>query len=254
MLRNTLTYNGLLPKIAPERMLSREVRLPYGGPFGTGGPYLKGTVLGSVSSATAANEVRTYAVSGSPTGVKVAITFTAGDQVYTASTANAASTVMTAAELVAALEEIFGAGNIGVVKSTLSYAITFQGALANTRIGGLLTFTPTFTAGTSPAGAFTRTTVGSCGSGQYDVQADGSSDGTQVAKCILRYDYVSGPTGGHATDIGPATQPYSPDAYFDGYFGVADIRNITTTSLATFGRIWSGGSLSDPDAIIKIGV
>jgi hypothetical protein len=252
MLVSTYDYNGVQPALRPDLAISNPVRLPFGGPYNVGGPYPKGTVCGSVASATPANEVRTYTITGTPTGVKVGITFVSGDRVYTAETSNAASVVMTAADLQTALQTIFGTGNVAVAKSALVYTITFAGMLANTRIGGLLTFTPTFTAGTSPAGSMARTAAGSCGSGQYDVQADGASDGTQIAKAVLRRSYTSTPTGGNVTEVGGATQPESPQAWFTGFFRAADVRNLTTTGLATFGKIFTGANLGDPDAIVSI--
>lgn len=249
---NIYTNNRLRPAFKPASATRRNFRLPYGGPYGVGGVYLRGRTIGAVTLVTPASEVRTWAVTGSPTGITGTFTFTSGDRVYTATLPTLVTEIPTAAQLVSTLEQIWGTGNVTVVKSTLSYAITFAGALANTRIGGLLTYSGTYTAGTSPDHTFTRTTVGSCGSGQADVQADGSSDGTQIPKGFLESSFYSTPTGGALTEFGSAVQPESPPVYTSGFFNCADISGLTTTGLALIGRFEEGGSLADPDAVIAV--
>ncbi len=253
MLVATFSNIALRPAHSPHLAVRRNVRLPYGGPYGSGGKYAKGLTLGCVTSVTAASAVWTIAATGTPTGVKFALTYSDGFRVYTATTANAVTDVATAAELQTALESIFGAGNITVVKTSLSYACTFGGQLANVRMGGLMSVSgTTFTAGTNPAATFTRTTAGSCGSGQYDVQLDGSSDGTQTPKGFLERDYFSDIFGGNTNEFGTSGQPESPAMYDAGFFNCADISGLTTTGLALIGRLAEGGALTDPDAIVKI--
>jgi hypothetical protein len=251
-LTTTYTNQSLVPAHSPHLARTRTARLPYGGPYGTGGVYAKGRALGSVTSTTPQSEVRTIALTGTPTGATGTIVFAAGDRTYTGTLPNLVSTIPTAAEFTTAMEQIFGTGNVTVVKTSLSYACTFAGALANVRIGGLLSASLTFTAGTSPAYTHTRTTVGSCGSGQWDVQLDASSDGTQTPKGFLQRDFYSTPTGGALTDFGSAVQPETPPVFVAGFFNAADLSGLTTTGLALVGRISEGGALTDADAIISV--
>lgn len=252
MLVATFSNIALRPAHSPQLAVKRNVRLPYGGPYGVGGKYAKGITLGCVSSATAANAVWTIALTGTPTGAKITLTYSDGFRVQTASTANAYTAIPTGAELQTALESIFGTGNVTVVKTSLSYACTFGGQLANIRMGGLLTLSATFDAGTSPAITLTRTTKGSCGSGQWDVQDDAASDGTEVPKGFLERDYFSDVLGGNTNEFGTSGQPESPPCYVTGFFNAADISGLTTTGLALIGRLAEGASLSDADAIVKI--
>lgn len=249
---NTYSNIALRPAHSPELAVKRNIRLPYGGPYGVGGKFAKGKTVGCVSSATAANAVWTIALTGTPTGAKIYLTYSDGYKVYTAETANAYTAIPTGAQLQTALESIFGSGNVTVVKTSLSYACTFGGQLANIRMGGLLTPTATFDGGTTPAITLTRTTKGSCGSGQWDLQDDAASDGTQVPKGFLERDYFSDVLGGNNTEFGTDAQPFSPPCYVSGFFNAADISGLTTTGLALIGRLAEGADLSDADAIVKI--
>jgi hypothetical protein len=159
--------------------LVKNLRLPYGGPTGTGGKFSKGTVLGCVGG-SAQSEVATLTINGTSDH---ACTFTA-DKVYTVTHAYNASltTVKTA------WEAVFGTGNVAVTGTAgTTYILTFQNQLANVRIGGL--FAVTAGVGTP---SWARTTRGSSGAGQYDAYLDGT---VEPAGAVLATDYLSSPQG-----------------------------------------------------------
>lgn len=246
MLCKQFSVNGLMVAHSPEMAVRRAVRLPVGG------TYRKGRILGAITSVTARSEVRTWTITGTPTGFTGSFTFTNGGSAVIGTLANLVTTVPTAAEVTTALEAIFGAGNVTVSKSVLVYTITFANTLANVRIADNLTASLTYTAGTSPAQSFALTTRGSSGEGQYDIYDDTASDGTQVAKCVLEYDYLSDPQGGKVTEQGPTGQPFSPDAYFSGYFFVADLLGLDAAAVTDLGKMSEGTVFSAPNGILHI--
>ena len=209
---------GLLPFYQYGPSPTEAVNLGVGGPYGIGGAYKQGSLLGAVTT-VAANEVITLNVSGSPTGTKIAVTYTA-DKPYTGATANLVSAQASLAQLQAVCDSIWGAGNtvVGGTPGT-TYTITFGGGLANTRINGNFVATATFTAGTSPALATVRTTRGSCGPAQYELY-DGSSGVTNEVDAILGWDITLDPTGARVAYPGRIStgQPFQPTAYIGGYF------------------------------------
>lgn len=247
------TFDEILPAKSPDLAVKSNVILPVGGPFGTGGPYLKGTVLGNVASVTVQSEVRRLSVTGTPTGFNGFFNFVTGSRTLRADLPNLVTDIPTATQVQTTLERIFGVGNVTVTKSALVYDITFAGSLANLRIGGLLTFSASFTAGTSPAAAMTRQTVGSAGSGQYDVALDASSDGTQVAKAILIRDFASSQFGGRDTEFGVGGQLETPAVYTFGFFYATDLRGYTSTMHTAVGQFNQGSSLTDPQTIVRFG-
>jgi hypothetical protein len=256
MQTKSITLQPVKPAYEPEHALNRVCRLPFGGPWGTGGRFPKGTVLGCVGGAPA-NAVITITISGAPTGSKLALDYTA-DKVYSAVTANLASAHATVAQLQAACDEIWGAGNTLVAGTPgTSFTITFQGVLAQTRIGGLLSLTrSTFTAGTAPAATAARTTPGTSGAGQFDKYVDaGTNNAPQVARSVLMYDYLSDPLGGFVADAGVSGQPYSPPHYITGFFNVADLDGLDANGVTDPGwRIVEGAAITEAGAVVGIGV
>lgn len=255
MLISQYTLSQLEPAFSPHLATSRNVRLPYGGPYGVGGKFAKGLVLGCVGGSAAA-EVRTLTITGSPTGSKITLTYTA-DKVYQETTANAASAHASVAQLQTVCDAIWGKGNVTVAGTPgTSFTLTFAGQLDKARIGGLLAVSAEFTAGTSPAIAHARTTPGSCGAGQFDKYLDaGTNNQPTTARAILVTDYLSDPGGGLVTDGLKTQQGFSPLAYFAGYFGVGDLTGLDANGVADTGwRIVEGTAITEDGAVVGLGV
>ncbi len=255
MLARQITLQALQPAFAPQLAVERAVKLPCGGPYGTGGKFAAGTVLGCVGG-TPQSEVRTLTISGAPTGSLITLTYTA-DKVYQATTANLVTTHASVAQLQAACDAIWSAGNTLVAGTPgSSFTITFQNTLANTRIGGNLVVSAAFTGGTSPAIAHARTTAGSSGAGQFDAYLDaGTNNAPTTARAVLKWDYLSDPLGGFVADAGATMAPYSPTIYEAGFFRVADLIGLDAAALADPGfRLVEGAALADTGAVIGIGV
>lgn len=245
------TQQGLQVAYSPEQATTRGVKLPYGGPTGTGGAYAQGLILTNVGG-TAQAEVMTITTTGSSG------TFTflfVADKLY--STGPLAYNCSTAV-LQAALEEIFGAGEVVVTGTPgSSYVITFQ---SNNRIGGYPFFSNTFGSGSI---SIARTTRGSCGAGQYDVY-DGSTYTTTDA--ILEYKTLLTPQGGLVGEYVTSTnQPIAPPAYQEGYFfvfggvdgGQTDVANLPNIDAAAVGagqklRKAVGSSITEPGAVVRL--
>lgn len=242
MLVKQFSLNPLRPAFSPELAVIRNVRLPYGGPTGTGGAFAKGLVLGCVGGSAQSEVVTLSAGTGTHT-----CTFT-GDKVYTVSHAANASL----ASVQTLWEGVFGTGNVAVTGTPgTSYVLTFQGQLANTRIGGLFAVS---SAGGSPSWA--RTTRGTSGAGQFDGYSDGgTNDRPTTARAVLMYDYTSDPKGGLVTEAGPTGQPYQPQAYVSGFFNVGDLTGLDANAVADPGfRIVEGAAITDTGAVIGLGV
>lgn len=228
-----IDLQGELPLFHYGPAPTRAVNLGVGGPYGVGGAWPKGALLGCPSSA-AANEVITHTVSGSPTGTKLTLTYTA-DKVYTATTANAVgANHATLAQVKDMYESIFGAGTVTVTGTPgTSYVVTFGGLLANTRVNGKLAIAGTFTAGTSPAVTATRTTRGNCGAAQHDWY-DGSGGICNEIDAVLAWDTTLDPTGARVTEPGRGAvgQQSQPTGYVGGYFDPATLFMFTSGAAA----------------------
>lgn len=256
MLVRQATLNPLRPAFAPDLAVERNVLLPFGGPYGTGGEFAKGLVLGCVGG-TPASAVWTVTIGGSPTGSKLKLDYTA-DKVYSATTANLVSAHATVAQVQTACDAIWGAGNTLVAGTPgTSFTITFQNMLATARIGGILSCAgSTFTAGTAPAATVARTTPGTSGAGQFDVYTDaGTNNNPTTARAALKYQYLSTPQGGLSTEAGPVGQPDSALAYFAGYFNVGDLTGLDANGVADAGwRIVEGTAITETGAVVGLGV
>lgn len=218
--------------------LTKNFRLPYGGPTGSGGKFAKGTVLGCVGGA-AADEVATLTISGTATHVT---NFTA-DKIYQVSHAYNATT----AAVQALWEVVFGTDNVVVTGTAgTTYVLTFQNQLDSTRIGGL--FATTATGGTP---TWARTTRGSSGAGQYDAYLDATVD---PASAVLAMDYLSSPQGELVTEGIRSGQPFSPLCYISGFFNVADLTGLDANGAADKGwRVAVGNAITDTGAVVALG-
>ena len=186
MMTSQKAHSQLEPAHSPAEARTRNVRLPYGGPTGYGGPFRKGTVLGCAAG-TVQSEVATLTLASTPSGT-VTATFT-GDKGYVVRHAYDA----TLAAVQALWEGVFGRGNVTVTGTPGSeYVLTFGDQLANTRIGGL--FSASITSGSA---SWARTTRGSAGAGQFDQYVDaGTNNCPTAASAILAHDYFTNPRGG----------------------------------------------------------
>lgn len=214
----SFTLQGLMPsQDNPAYATPNPVQLPWGGPTGVGGSYTQGVPV-SIVAGTIQSEVITVSIAGA-TGTLV-FTFTA-DKVYQCSWAVGA----TLAVAQAALEDIFGVGNVTVTGTPgTTYTITFSGTSANRRIGGLAAVSATG----SPTVA--RTTRGSSGAGQYDLY---DSSTFTVVNGFNQYTFSSDPQGCIVTDIPSTGQPSSMPAWTRGRFYVADLVTTGTNALDT---------------------
>jgi hypothetical protein len=249
----------LKPALRPELATVDNFALPAGGPYavdGTGGgKFPRGLVLGCVGGAPA-SAVWTLTISGSPTGSKLTLTYVA-DKVYQGVTANLVAAHASVAQLQAVCDAIWGAGNTLVAGTPgTSFTITFQGVLANKRVGGNIAVTAAFTAGTAPAIALARTTPGSSGAGQYDRYLDGGTNNAPTtARAVLQADYLSDPQGGNVLEGRVAGQPYSPPVYTTGIFNVADLTGLDANAVADPGfRLYAGAAITDAGAQIALGL
>lgn len=244
-LRKQFTLNELRPALAggPDPVCLN-LRLPVGVTWAAG------KVL-ALSTIAARAEVRTLTVTGTPTGCKFVFTYTTGSKVYTATTANLVTALASLAEVRAALESIFGVGNVAVTGTPGdTYTCTFQNALDKVDVSGTFAVTATFTAGTSPAAAWSRTTQGSAGAGQAVAYDDGGSNGAATAKALLRHDYTSDAQGGVITEFGETLSPYSPPCFVAGLFRVGDLTGLDANGAADLGVLY--GPVTDSNALLKL--
>ncbi|AMV24581.1 hypothetical protein VT84_09310 [Gemmata sp. SH-PL17] len=232
---------GLQPALSPELAVPRVGALPFGGPTGTGLAFSQGQALGDVQVA-AQSEVATLTFTGAATGGTFNVSFI-GDKVY--QTPNLAYNISLAnfqAALIAAVPEF--AGNLTVTGTASTsgtggtYTCTFNTNLANQRIGGLFVVSTALTGGSSPAGAWARTTRGSCGPGQLDVY--NSSTNNRV-DAFLKYDVTLSPGGsvvapGAAAPFTSPNQPSQPTVYFEGVFNESDLVGLDSNAY-TLGKL-----------------
>lgn len=238
---------GVIPVYDAAGALLQNVRLPAGVTIS------KGTVLGQVTSNTAANEVQTVTITGTPTGGSFNLVF--AGQVTGAIAYNAtAAAVQTALE---ALSNI-GTGNVACAGGPFpgtAVTVTFQGRMANLD-QPLMTTINSLTGGTTPAVAVTLTTSGNPGGAYFKAYNDGNSDGSEVAKAILQYECVVDTYGNITVGGGDygETQKAAP-AYFSGTFKTADLTGLDAAAVADLGKLISGATttLSASTTILRIG-
>lgn len=246
------TQQGLMPAHSPELATLRGVKLPYGGPTDAGGSYAQGLILTNDPGA-ARPEIWTFTTDVA-SGTFV-VFFVSGAGV--AKTSALAYNVSLAGFL-AAMEEIFGEDSITSVTGTpgSSYVVTFAW---DARIGGKV-----YTSQTAGSGTITlvRTQRGRCGAGQYDVY-DGSTYATTDA--ILEYETYLDPTGALVGQYAPSPgQPFSPQAYQEGFFFVfqgedggdtdnLNLPNIDATAVGAGQKLRKAlGAITEAGAIVRL--
>lgn len=251
MITRYFDHEPLVPSRWPDEAKELPVRLPVGGPVGVGGKFAKGRALGRVSGA-ARSEVWTLDVSGGPASGTWDFNWTHGKG--TESLTGLALAITNAA-LKAALETIFGEGNILSVTGTpgTSWVVTFGGLLANVKMGGAVGTPDAFNTGSI---ALTRTTAGRAGGGgQWDYYDDAAGDGTEVFRGVLKHDFFSDSVGGRIDEYGATGQPYCPPVYVRGVFRASDVTGLDAAALADPGvRLIVGTAVTDAGAEIGIGV
>ncbi len=218
------SQQGLMVAHSPQQAVLGAVALPYGGVIDQGVSFDEGALLGNVAG-TPADEVWTITIGSATSTCTFLFTTPAGN--YKTTFAIDATTAV----VEAALEEIFGEGNLTVTGTPgTSYVVTFGGNLSEKLMGGLVTMTATTANPT-----MVRTTPGSCGAGQYNLYSQGSNNRVDA---ILQYEYGSDPTGAPVTEMRftSAGQPFAPSAYVAGYFNCADLPNLDANAI-TLGKL-----------------
>lgn len=197
-----------------------------------------GTVLGEIQLSD------TYTIS---TGSQASGTFTltfGGQTTATIARNAAAATVQTA---LLALSTV-GAGNATVVLTSGTpgtdavYTVTFAGALAYTTNGAL---TANFASLATPGNASLAHTVTGQSLGTFKAYNDSNTDGSQVARAILRYACATDSSGnitfGTASGGGVYGQTYkSAPAFVAGAFQTSDLTGLDAAAVTDLGRIIEG--------------
>lgn len=240
--------NELQPYMMPEKAIRQAINLAPSTTFA------KGTVLGQITSA--ANEVQTVTISGTPTGGDFTLTveFPVGNRQTTAAIAyNAAASAVQSA--LRALSNV-GPTGVTVTGGALpgsAVTLTFGGTLAGQPIP-ILTSTSALTGGSSPAIAHASTTKGRT-AGTYKAYANGNSDGSQDARCILPYavitdaaGYISFSDAATGGDFGEKT--FNIPAYFGGCFKQSDLVGLDANGLADLNGSVLSGAIANSDAVI----
>lgn len=245
----TFSGGGLQPYICPEEARTAPVKL-------AGGVTLaEGTVLGLVpGTGTAVNEVQTVTITGTPTSGSFKLVF--GDQMTAAIAYNATAAVVAAA--VAALANV-GTGNVtgggGALPGT-AVTLTFVGALAGRNVPMLLTAEVSFGGGSTPAIAVTETTPGKQAGGYWKAYNDGNSDGSEVARRILKDATITNPDGTVKTVNGETLNgSISAVSYIAGTFLTSELIGLDAAAVTDLGRIIAGlpATLTDPSTVLRIG-
>lgn len=245
----TFTGAGLDPARNPDDAKTQAVVLPGGA------TYPAGQVLGLVpGTGTAVNEVQTVTITGTPTGGSIRLIF--NGQTTAAIAYNAA-----AAAVQAALEAL---SNVGVGQVTCgggafpgtAVTVTFTGTLAG-RAPPTLVATSSLTGGSSPAVAVAVTTAGKPAGGYWKDYNDALSDGSQVARAILKESVTTAENGSILTIAGDNSGmgQLTATAYYSGEFFTADLTGIDANGVTDLGRIVSGipGTLTNSATILRIG-
>lgn len=215
------------------------------------GNFLKGTVLGQITSA-AASSVQTLSLTGTPTGGTFTIT-------YNGQTTAAIPYNATGAQVQAALVLLsnIGPGQVlctgGALPGT-GVICTFAGLMASLPVIAM-TVTASLTGGSSPAAAFAQTTTG-VANGKYAAYASGNTDGTQHPVCLLEFDCVTSDRGNIIFGVGVTnpewTKTFTTGAYFKGEFNCAELVGLDANALGILGRLVIGASATDPNAVISL--
>lgn len=249
----TNTYSGgpLQPSRTPEEAKQTAVKLAVG-------TYAKGAVVAQRDTLTAANDVQTMTVTGTPTGGSFKLSF--NGQVTAAITYSTTDATLQA-NVTAALEALsnVGTGNVTAASSSSGtvVAITFQAALGHIEQAALTFFQNSLTGGSSPNASFARTTRGRAAGGLFVAYDDARSDGGGVAKGVLPYSVVVDERGGHTVGGGEwGAGQLSAPVYFAGTFFTAELVGLDANGVADLGKLLTGTTslLSNAATELKIGV
>jgi hypothetical protein len=217
-----------------------------------------GQVLGEVTGASQ-NDVQTIDATGTVSGGTFTLSVTGIDGgTYTT---DALAYNISNANLKIAVEDLFEeAGYDGVTVTVTTgplpadTVLTFGGTMANFPAPLLSLEDAEITGGGSLA--IVHTTTGRM-KGLFGAYDDGASDGRQVAKALseyaLRTDYtgrivLGGETGRPYMGVYTLTAP----AFFSGRFLVGDLTGLDANAVADLGRLESGTSVSDDNAVLVI--
>jgi hypothetical protein len=209
-----------------------------------------GTILGQID--TAANDVQTITVGGTPTGGTSTISGV-NPATGAAFTINPAYNA-TGATVQTALVAIYGAGNVTVTGSAGGpYVVTFLGKYAG-QPAPVLTVSTTGLTGGTPTIANVHTTTGRS-AGTFGVYADANSDGSGDAQFIMKYTVSSDSAGNiyfaptAASEWGQS-YPCCP-AYYKGSFRSEELTGLDAAALVNLNGRLVSGSLSS--GVVHIG-
>jgi hypothetical protein len=224
----------LLPLYDPDRAIELPVNL---GPNLT---LVRGTVLGQITAAV--NEVQTLTVTGTPTGGSLTVSIV--HPITGATLTFSVAFDSTNAQAQTAARAVLGP-NVTVTGGALPgtpLVFTFNTDFAGMPIAPMTISANGLTGGTNPAGTFARTTTGRTAN-TFVAYADGNSDGSQTARCILAYDCATD-AGGNITfgNTAGADRYLTKDApaYFIGIFATTELIGLDAAAVTDLGRLMSG--------------
>lgn len=227
--------NWLQPIIRPKDAFTDAIRM-------FPGTYLAGTVLGQKTDViTGAADVQTLTVSA-----------TSGTFVvnFNGALTPALPFNVTSGALQTALDNLVSVGNgiagqvavTGGPGNTAPLVVTFQNESGNLPQPVFTTQNSTLAGGGASA-VFVHTTTGRIVGGGYSNYVDANSDGTNIAKCILKYDTVVDTLGrSYAGGAQLGSWDYNSIAYFGGYFRTADLTGLDAAGIADLGKIVRGSA------------
>lgn len=155
----------------------------------------------------------------------------------------------TVAQFQAQLDPIFGVGNTIVTGTTLpggSMIVTYKNELATQPVTAIVVASyAALTGGSTPTAVVTQTTPGVLNSGLFTAYASGNSDGSQVAKVILKYPCVSD-ANNNLTISGNIVGFSEPvvSAYYAGAFRSEELVGLDSAGLTNLGGSIKIGTLT----------
>ncbi len=124
------------------------------------------------------------------------------------------------------------------------YTVTFQNHLGNTDVGAMTANSGSLSGNTHTASIVT-TTAGSAGTpGQFAPYADSASDGSQVAKAVVKYDCKTDASNNVTFGLGGTspwgeTYPTAP-VWIEGYFSTLDLVGLDAAAVTDLGKLVQG--------------
>lgn len=240
------TCNYVLPIYGEDQALETGVNLAPATFFAAG------TVLGNITSL--AQDVQTFTATGTPTGG--AFAFSVSDPRTGVVSTLSLAFGETSTTLQPKLNAIYGVGQMvaggGAWPGTaLTMTANSTGQLSGLPIAIAAAGANTLSGGTSPAASVAHTTTGRTAA-TYGAYASGNSDGSQVAKCVLKYDcttdasgriiYGNLPTGTAVVNLTGfyGESQFGVPAYFRGDFDVTKLVGLDSTAATALGKMLSG--------------